>query len=103
MPMKMTISQKAVAPELFEITSAGKVLTLTSSEVKISGDSDITYHLVFPRPSPGSLRFAVAYLFQLVDGHVGTLVITDHPGKDLGWSPVSVDQPVFEVRLQARR
>jgi hypothetical protein len=90
---------KATSPELFDITAAGKPLKLTSSEVKISGDADITFRLVYPRPAPGPLRFGVNYLFQLVDGHVGTLVVTDADGKDLGWSPVTVDQPVFEIRL----
>jgi hypothetical protein len=92
---------KAVAPDLFEITSAGKALKLGSTEVKISGDADVTFHLVYPRPAAGALRFVVSYLFHLVDGHVGTLVVTDPTGKDLGWSPVSVDQPVFEVVLPA--
>jgi hypothetical protein len=90
---------KAAAPELFEIKSAGKTLVLSSSEVTISGDADITYRLAYPRPPPGMLRFTVHYLFQLVDGHVGTLVVRDPAGKDLGWSPVTVDQPVFEVKL----
>jgi hypothetical protein len=92
---------KAVAAQLFEISAAGKPLKLTSCEVGISGDADITFHLVYPRAAPGTLRFAVNYLFHLVDGHVGTLVVTDSAGKDLGWSPVSVDQPVFEVRVPA--
>jgi hypothetical protein len=92
---------KAVAADLFEIKSAGKVLVLSSSEVTVSGDADITFKLNYPRPAPGTLRFAVSYLFQLVDGHVGTLVVTDPSGRDLGWSPVTVDQPVFELRLPA--
>jgi hypothetical protein len=90
---------KAGAAALFEITTAGKMLKLTSSEVKISGDADVSFHLVYPPPPAGSLRFAVRYLFLLVDGHIGTLVVSDAAGKDLGWSPVSVDQPVFEVRV----
>jgi hypothetical protein len=92
---------KAAAAELFEIKSAGKVLGLSSSEVTISGDADITFKLNYSRPDPGALRFAVNYLFQLVDGHVGTLVVSDSSGRDLGWSPVTVDQAVFEVQLPA--
>ena len=92
---------KAAAPDLFEIKSVGKVLGLSSTEVTISGDADITFKLNYPRPAPGALRFAVNYLFQLVDGHVGTLVVTDPSGRDLGWSPVTVDQAVFEIRLPA--
>ena len=92
---------KAAAPDLFEIKSAGKTLVLASSEVAISGDADITYRLAYPRPAAGALRFTAHYLFQQVDGHVGTLVVTGPAGKDLGWSPVTVDQPVFEIRLAA--
>jgi hypothetical protein len=93
---------KAVASELFEITNNGKPLKLASSEVKISGDADITFQLSYPRPTAGPMRFVVRYLFQLVDGHVGTLVLNDAAGKDLGWSPVTVDQPVFELRIPDR-
>ena len=92
---------KAVVPDLFQIISAGKPLKFSSGDVKISGDSDITFHLVYPRPSPGPLRFIVNYLFRLVDRHVGTLVVSDAAGNDLGWSPVSVDQPFFEMRVPA--
>lgn len=92
---------KAAAPDLFEINSGGKLLGLSSSEVTISGDADITFKLNYPRPAQGSLRFAANYLFQLVDGHVGTLVVSDPSGRDLGWSPVTVDQAVFEIRLPA--
>jgi hypothetical protein len=93
---------KTIAPQLFELTSAGKPLTLSSSRVEISGDADITFHLIYPRPAAGAtLRFVAQYLFHLVDGHVGTLVVNDAAGKDLGWSPVSVDQPAFELRVPA--
>jgi hypothetical protein len=94
---------KAVARELFEITSNGKPLTHSSVDMKISGDADITFHLAYPRPDTGSLRFVAHYLFRLVDGHVGTLVVSHAVGKDLGWSPVSVDQPVFEIKIPASR
>ncbi|MCX6940904.1 MAG: hypothetical protein NTX09_09230 [Verrucomicrobia bacterium] len=33
----------------------------------------------------------------LVDGDVATVVLTKAVGDDYGWSPVSYDQPVFEV------
>lgn len=90
---------KSAAPELFEITSSGKPISLKESEVKISGDADVTFHLVYPSPAKGPLKFVANYLFHLVDGHVGTLVVTDANGRDLGWSPVTVDQPVFEIRI----
>ncbi len=90
---------KAAAPDLLEVKSAGQLLTLSTSNVTISGDADITYRLTYPRPKASTLRFAASYLFQLVDGHVGTLVVSDSSGKDLGWSPVTVDQPSFELRL----
>jgi hypothetical protein len=92
---------RTAAPHLFELSSAGRTLKLTATEVKISGDDDITFHLSYPRPSKGPLRFTAHYLFSLVDGHVGTLVLSDADGNDLGWSPVSVDQPVFQVTLSA--
>lgn len=94
-----TARLREAAPGLFEITAANKPLKLDSVEVKISGDADITFHLTYPPVRQGPLRFVVQYLFQQVDGHTGTLVVNDHHGKDLGWSPVSVDQPVFELKL----
>lgn len=94
---------KKAAPTLFAITTGGKQLTLTSSDVAISGDADVTFHLVYPRPPPGKLRFVAQYLAHLVDGHVGTLVVNDRAGKDLGWSPVSIEQPVFELSIPTSR
>ena len=94
---------KTAAPDLFELTLAGKRLPVRSVDVKISGDADITFHLVYPKTGHGKLRFAARYLFSLVDGHVGTLVVTDAAGKDLGWSPLSVDQPTFEIALPPPR
>jgi hypothetical protein len=94
-----SVRLKAIASALFEITNSGKPLKLTSSEVKIGGDADIAFHLAYARPASGPLRFVARYLFQLVDGHVGTLVLNDAAGKNLGWSPVSVDEPVFEIRI----
>jgi hypothetical protein len=90
---------KALASTLLEISNNGKPMKLSSSEVKISGDADITFHLVYARPAAGPLRFVARYLSQLVDGHVGTLVLNDAAGKNLGWSPVTVDEPVFEIRI----
>ena len=92
---------KAAGPELFEITAADKRVSLKSTAVTISGDADITFQLIFAAPAAGVLKFGVRYLFRLVDGHIGTLVVSDAAGKDLGWSPVSVDQPTFEVRVPA--
>jgi hypothetical protein len=90
---------KAAAPNLIDIRRDDAVLTLSSREVTISGDADITYRLTYPRPKAGTLRFAANYLFQLVDGHVGTIVVSDSSRKDLGWSPVTVDEPNFELKL----
>lgn len=93
---------RTAARDLFEITSAGKPLALHSVEVRIGGDTDITFQLAYARPASGApLRFVAHYLFHLVDGHTGTIVVNDTAGKDLGWSPVSVDQPQFELRLPA--
>lgn len=92
---------QAIAADLIGLASAGKPLPLASAQVMITGDADITFHLVYPRPRPGELRFTAHYLFGLVDGHVGTLVLGNAAGKDLGWSPVSVDQPVFRVTLSS--
>ena len=89
----------AAAPELFQIAAAGNPLALTSAEVAISGDADITFKLVYPRPAAGPLRFFAYYVVQLIDGHIATLVITNAKGDDLGWSPLSRDRPVFQIAL----
>ena len=90
---------KATAAELFELSSDGKLLKLTRADVTISGDSDITFQLTYPRPGIGQLRFVAKYLLRLVDGHVGTLVVSDAAGNDLGCCPVVKKKPVFEIRV----
>jgi hypothetical protein len=91
---------KEAAPDLLRISAAGKLLRLESAKVAISGDADITYALTYPAPAPGQLRIFAHYLCFLVDNHVATLVLTNAHGDDLGWSPVSIEQPVFQVTLK---
>ena len=94
---------QAIARELLPITNAGKPLPLKSAGVKITGDADITFTLLHPAPAPGKLRLFAAYVGHLVDGHVATIVVTAAKGEDLGWSPVTLDQPVFEVTLPGKK
>ena len=90
---------RRVAPELLHISAAGKPLRFTHANAKIGGDADVTFTLSYERPNAGPLRFFARYLGQLVDGHVATLVVTNAGGDDLGWSPVTLDQPEFQVAL----
>jgi hypothetical protein len=90
---------QSIASELLAITSAGKPLPLKSAQVKISGDADITFTLAYAPAAPGKLRLFAAYLGRLVDGHVATLVVTGANSEDLGWSPATMDQPVFETTV----
>ncbi|HUR59449.1 MAG TPA: hypothetical protein VM029_17160 [Opitutaceae bacterium] len=89
---------RAAAPELIQITEAGKPVALKTAEVEISGD-DINFKLTYPRPKTGPVKFFAYYLGYLVDGHVATLVISNAKGDDLGWSPLSMDQPFFQIPL----
>ena len=90
---------RAIAPDLLRIAAEGKPLPFVSSQVKINGDADVTFILTYAKPATGPLRFIVEYLGHLVDGHVGTVVVTNAAGDDLGWSPVTMDQPVFQIAL----
>ncbi len=92
---------RAVAGDLIRIGAGGKPLKFISAEVKISGDNDITFILVYAKPAASPLRFIADYLGYLVDGHVATVVVTGPAGEDIGWSPVTMDQPVFQVALPA--
>ncbi len=88
---------RALATGLLNITTAGKPLVLLSDTVRLSGDNDVTFTLTYDRPKSGPLRFTLTYLRGLVDGHVATLVVSNAQGDDLGWSPLTVDQPTFQV------
>ena len=91
---------RRVAALLFTITAAGKALTLRDAVVTISGDNDITFQLTYPPAKGSPLRFKASYLLRQIDGHNGTIVVVDAQGKDLDWSPVTVEQPVFELPLR---
>lgn len=90
---------RTVASELLRISDGDTVLPLRSVEVNISGDNDITFNLTYARPKVGPITFYLHYLRFLVDGHVATLVVSHANGDDLGWSPLTVDQPAFHVAL----
>ena len=92
---------RAIAPELFHVIADGKRLSVRSAAVALTDDNDITFTLVYPLPGPGTLRFAAQFLRHVPDGHVCTLVVTNAAGEDLGWSPVSVESPFFEVSLSS--
>lgn len=92
---------RAVAADLIRLSAGGKPLKLVSGEAKISGDNDITFTLSYAKPAASPLRFVADYLGYLVDGHVGTIVVSGPAGEDIGWSPVTMDQPVFQVALPA--
>ena len=90
----------SAAPALLQIFAAGKPLAFSApATAKLSGDSDLTFTLTYPRPTVGPLKFFAQFVGSLVDGHVATVVLTNAVGDDYGWSPVSYDQPVFEVAL----
>jgi hypothetical protein len=93
---------RSAAPALLSISAAGKPLSFSApAVVKLSGDSDVTFTLTYPRPTAGPLKFFAQFVGALVDGHTATVVLTNAAGDDFGWSPVSFDQPVFEVPLPA--
>jgi hypothetical protein len=89
-----------VAPDLLRISAAGKLLAMKSAKVAISGDADITFTLTYPASAPGLFRVFAQYVGHLVDGHVVTLVLSNGHGDDLGWSPVSIEQPTFQITLK---
>lgn len=96
---------KTAANTLFEVTAAGMPLTPRSVEVKLTDDdmgaTDVLFRIVYPAPSFGPVRFTAFYLEKMVDDHVGTLVVTDNAGKDVGWEPLSVQTIFLEVPLPA--
>ncbi len=92
---------RAVAGDLIRIAAGGKPLKFLSGDTKISGDNDITFTLTYAKPTTSPLRFTADYLGYLVDGHIATVVVSGPAGEDIGWSPVSMDQPVFQIALPA--
>lgn len=94
------VDLRALAPGLLRITTGGKPLLLRNLTLQLSGDNDVAFTLTYSRPHAGPLGFTLTYLRELVDGHVATLVISNAQGDDLGWSPLTVDQPTFEVPLR---
>ncbi len=94
---------RAVASDLIRLSDGGKPLKFVSGEARISGDADITFTLIYAKPTTSPLRVTADYLGYLVDGHVATVVVTGASGEDIGWSPVTMDQPVFQVALPAAK
>lgn len=94
---------KAAGNTLFEVTGAGVPLAPRSVDVKLTDDdmgmTDVLFRIIYPAPAAGPVRFTAVYLEKMVDDHVGTLVVTDHSGKDLGWEPLSLQTIFLEVPL----
>jgi hydrogenase/urease accessory protein HupE len=93
---------KAAAPTMFEVTAAGVPLSVRSIEVKLPDDeADIEFRITYPLPATGPLRFTALYLEAMAQDHVGTLVVVNHAGKDVGWEPLSAQTIFLEVPLPA--
>jgi hydrogenase/urease accessory protein HupE len=87
--------------KLFVVTAGKNSLAATESDVELSDETDVTFHLVFPGPTQSPLRFRARYLEKMPNGHVGTLSAESAAGKDLGWSYLDSLAPTLEVPLPA--
>jgi hypothetical protein len=65
-----------VAPALFTITTAGKKLAPTTTEVGLGVEGDVEFHLTYPRPSAGPLQLDAVHVATLSSGH-GNVVTVD--------------------------
>lgn len=90
---------KALAKDLYVITSVRTPLKPTEVDAKLSEENDLIFTLVYPRPALGRLYFHATFLTKLGDGFGGTIYLSDPKGKDLGWDQISAEAPNFEVTI----
>lgn len=102
-PERLPALQTA-ASSLFEVTAAGVPLAPRTVEVTLAADSpdiDVMFLVTYPLPTTGPVRFTALYLEKMVEEHVGTLIVTNNEGKDVGWEPLSLQTIYLEVPLPA--
>lgn len=84
---------------LFTLTSLGKPLAARVVELEFTEENDLVFKLTYPRPEPGRLVFAAAYLKKLGDGYGGILELTDPAGRNLGWEQLLWMRPTFACEV----
>jgi hypothetical protein len=92
---------KALAAQLYVITSGKTPLKPREVEVRLTEELDLEFTLVYPRPAAGRLHFHASFLGKLGTGFNGMIFLTDSERKDLGWDQISAEYPNLEVTIPA--
>jgi hypothetical protein len=91
------------APGLYEISLGTTALKAKTSEVSLTVENDVLFHLVYPRPQNQTVDFRAIYLKKMQEDHQTTLVVADETGKPLSWKDLSADQPLFKTVIPTAR
>lgn len=90
---------KERAHSLYLITAGGTPLAPGEVRVLLTGENDVEFHVAYPRPTAGPLRFRALYLTKVAEGHIATLYVENAARDDLGWGYLEAATPVLEVPL----
>jgi hypothetical protein len=88
----------ATAPTLFKVSADGRALSPRTSDVTLSVEEDVEFHVAYPRPATGTLRLEATHLPGLGYGF-GNVVTVALPG----WEPkmLTANEAVLEIALPA--
>lgn len=84
---------------LFTITSNGAVLDPLSVTVEFTPQSDVVFHIIYPRPAPGLLLFKVNYFDKVPAGQKDLLTVLDDSGQTLLTADLGADNPLAHVQV----
>lgn len=87
------------AAALHLLTAARHRLEPIKVAAELTDENDVVFHVAYPRPPPGRLDFAAAFLQQLGRGYGGILDVSTADGRHLGWEQLSFENPAFAVTL----
>jgi hypothetical protein len=93
----------AGAPKLYEISDGGNALTPRRVTVGLGQENDVEFHLVYPRPGGGTLRFDALHIKRLPpEGYGAALTVVGDAGKLLGTKLLTAEDSVLEIALPSR-
>jgi len=83
----------------FTVTSNGAVLKPLAVTVDLTLQSDVVFHLIYPRPAPGLLLFKVNYFDKVPAGQKDLLTVLDDSDQTLLTADLGADNSLAHVQL----
>ena len=91
---------RGLAPRMFRVSAGGAALLPRAHRVALNAEGEVVFHLEYPRPGRGILRFEAAHLLLLPEGYSSSWVLrAEQPARMLGQKILHLEDIAAEATL----